>query len=133
VDRLCRADTVGEAVPDAGEHELQERQRALAAAGLLEQQLHGRRVDLAARAPRRLLDRAAQLVLAHHRHDHVLGRDQAGELGMLIQRPQEVAAQGHDDRDATAPIARGAQQVADEGRALLLVVAQRIQFLELVD
>ena len=122
-DRLSRRRAVLETIPDPGQHELEQRQGALAATGLLDQQIDGARIDLAAGAPRRLLDRPPQPGLVHDRHHHVLARDQAAQLRVLIDRPQKIAAQGEDDRDPAARLARGVQEVADERRALGLVVA----------
>ena len=95
-----------EAVPDPGQNELQSGQRALAAERLLDQQVDRAPVDLSAGTLRRFLDRAAQLVLAHHRHEHVLPGDQAAQLRVLVDRAQEVAAQREDDRDPPARLAR---------------------------
>ena len=131
--RVRRGDALPEAFPDPGQNEFQRGQGALAAESLLDQQVDRALVDLLAGGLRRLLDRAAQLVLAHHRHDHVLPGDQAGQLRMLVDRPQKIAAQGQDDRHLAARLARGVQQIADERVPLRLILAERIGLLELVD
>ena len=62
----------------------------------------------------RLLDRAAQLVLAHHRHDNVLPGDQTGQLRVVVDRAQEIAAQRQNDRD---PAVRLSRRVAADCRS----------------
>ena len=133
LDRLRRRDAVGHAVPDARQDELQQRERALAAGGLGDQQLDRRGIDRMSGVDRRLFDGAAQLGFAHHRHqDGTLGK-RVAQRRMPVGGAEEVAAQGQDDRDPRARRAGGVQQVADEGVALRRVVAERIGLLELVD
>ena len=52
---------------------------------------------------------------------------------MVVDRAEEIAPQRQDDGDLAARLARRAQQVADECAALLLVLAERVEFLELID
>ena len=52
---------------------------------------------------------------------------------VVVDRPQEIAAQGQDDRHLAARLARGVQEVGDERIALGLILAERVGLLELVD
>jgi hypothetical protein len=122
-----------QAFPDARQRELQQRQGPLAAASLRQQQLNRRLIDRHSSPERRLSDRPAQLILAHRGHEHRLLGDEPVELWVLpVGFAQEIAAQGHDDRDMARRVAGRVEEQADEGVALGRLSAGGVNLLKLV-
>ena len=79
------------------------------------------------------LDRPSQLVARHRADEHVVGAEQARQLGVGGAAAVEVGAHGEHD-DAAAARSRAARdERRDELAALLLVRAGGEQLLELVD
>ncbi|MBL9005711.1 MAG: hypothetical protein JNJ46_15755 [Myxococcales bacterium] len=122
------------ALPNVRQRKLKQRQRAFVAPSLIEQQLDRRIVDRLAGLCGGLCDGLAQLVAVHRRHDDFLRANQAMELDvMAVRLTQEVAAQRQHDRHMTAARGGGVKQDTDEGLALVLVAAQRVDLFKLID
>ena len=119
--------------PELEQRRGQQRQRARLALDVRQQRLDELRLDAQADPLRRALDRAPQLVARHRADEHVVGAEQARQLGVGGAAAVEVRAHGEHDDAAAVAIAGGAHERGDELVALRLVLARGEQLLELVD
>jgi hypothetical protein len=90
-------------------------------------------LDLEPRARGRLLDRPRQLVAMHRPNQGVATAQQLREARIGSEAAVEIGAQRHDYLRAPLGIARCRRQLLDERRALVLLLAQGEQLLQLVD
>jgi len=79
------------------------------------------------------LDRLAQLVAAHRPDQHVVGRQNARQLGVGGAAPVVVRPQREHQDGASVALVRRAHELGDESPALFLASAGREGLLELVD
>ena len=100
--------------PELEQRRGQQRQGARLALDVGQQRLDELGLDAQADALRRALDRAAQLVARHRADEHVVGAEQARQLGIGGAAAVEVGAHGEHDDAAAVAIARRADERVDE-------------------
>ena len=119
--------------PELEQRRRQQRQRARLAFNIRQQRVDELGLDLQADPLRGSLDRALQLVARHRPDEHVVGTEQARELGVGGTTPVEVGAHGDHNHACALRIASGAHQLRDELAPFPFLLAGGENLFELVD